>query len=168
MSNTNNYDVDVDNPKWQPNLNSIATHSKIADYYKYRPPYLAEFFHIGAIKMKLRKSDKLLDLCCGRGELANGFSNYVDKIKAVDGSSQMLKNSIARNNISYHLADVNHDEMNFIEEIDHIVIGSAIHWVSQKTWKISPPNILIHQVIYLYHTHYSNTTINYMRINCIN
>jgi hypothetical protein len=37
---TNYYDVDVDNSKWQPNLNSIATHSKIADYYKYRPPYL--------------------------------------------------------------------------------------------------------------------------------
>lgn len=124
--------VDMDNPEFRPTLDPVSSHSRIADFYKYRPPYLKDFFCEASAKLDLTKNDNMLDLCCGRGELSSGFSQYVNSIKAVDGSSEMLRNAIDLKNVNYHLADVNADEMPFIEDIDQVVIGSAIHWITRK------------------------------------
>jgi SAM-dependent methyltransferase len=124
-----NFPVDVDNPKFKPMVDPIRAHSQIADFYKFRPPYLKEFFHLSSEKLILRQTDNLLDICCGRGELASGFSGYVNKILAVDGSEKMLANAIAHEKISYHLADINNQPLSFVEKVNHLVIGSAVHWI---------------------------------------
>ena len=90
------------------------------------------FFQQASNKLDLSKNGIMLDLCCGRGELASGFSGYVNKVIAIDGSTEMLDHSIHRDNVTYHCADVNNDEMLFFETVDSIVIGSAIHWITRK------------------------------------
>lgn len=127
--------IDIDNPEFPSTLNPIASHSKIANFYKYRPPYTVDFFSKLSAKLKSSKNTNFLDLCCGRGELASGISIYAKKIYAVDGSKEMLSNSIQKNNVIYSLANVNTDELIFTEKFDHFLIGSAIHWIKQEALK---------------------------------
>ena len=137
-----NFMVDVDNIEFKPAIDPISSHSRIADYYKCRPPYMRDFFHESSIKLGLTKESKLLDLCCGRGEVSSGFSQFVRGINAIDGSAEMLKNSINRDNVKYRLADVNSNEFIFDEDVDHVLIGSAIHWISgEKIEQIAKNNL---------------------------
>lgn len=126
----NKFDVDVDNPGFQAEADPILAHSNIAHVYHYRPPYEGEFFRRAATKMNIAQPDHLIDLCCGRGELAIGFSKYAEKITGVDGSKEMLKHATMHPRVHYELADVNMGQLGFREPADHIVIGSAIHWIS--------------------------------------
>ncbi|MBC7604623.1 MAG: class I SAM-dependent methyltransferase [Ramlibacter sp.] len=80
-------------------------------------------------KLGVSRDSVMLDLCCGRGELASGFASFCRTIYAVDGSQKMLNNSIAQPNITYLLHDVNHDAVALPQPVDCVVIGSAIHWV---------------------------------------
>jgi SAM-dependent methyltransferase len=147
------FEVNVDNTEYAPALDPISSHSRIADFYKHRPPYLKDFFQEASIKLGLTKEDDLLDLCCGRGEISSGFSQYVNSIKAVDGSSEMLRNAIDLENVNYHLADVNVDEMPFIKNIDHVVIGSAIHWITgEKISEIAKNNLNSQGKFFVSHT----------------
>jgi len=127
-----NFDVDVDNPIFQPEVDPIVAHSKIADVYQFRPPYEKEFFRRSSQNMRMTSLDNLLDLCCGRGELAIGFSDLVQQITGVDGSSEMLKHAIKHPKVNYQLADVNDESFLLDRMVNHIVIGSAIHWISGK------------------------------------
>jgi len=127
--------IDIDNPEFPSAINPIESHSKIANFYKYRPPYTVDFFSQLSAKLRSGTDTNFLDLCCGRGELASGISSYANKIYAVDGSKEMLSNSIPKNNVTYSLADVNNDELIFTEQVDHFLIGSAIHWIKQEALK---------------------------------
>lgn len=111
------------------NQAGISVHDKIASFYHYRSPYLADFFLEISVRLKLGHYSKLLDLCCGRGELSEGLSKYVGTVSAVDGSKKMLSHSINKDNISYHLCDVNQCNLPFVDTFDCIAIGTAIHWV---------------------------------------
>lgn len=112
---------------------TIEAHSQIADFYKWRPPYAPNFFSTAAQKLGLTTDSCLLDLCCGRGELASGFSRLCGGVYAVDGSQRMLDNSIAMPGITYLLHDVNNEDFSLPKPADHIVIGSAIHWVEPQS-----------------------------------
>lgn len=108
---------------------TIQAHSLIADLYKNRPPYVAGFFKRAVEKLGISTDSVLLDLCCGRGELASGFAPSCETIYAVDGSQQMLNHSIAMPNVKYLLHDVNNEDVVLPQNVDHIVIGSAVHWI---------------------------------------
>ncbi|ROZ79411.1 class I SAM-dependent methyltransferase [Ramlibacter sp. WS9] len=112
---------------------TIEAHSQIADFYKWRPAYAPSFFATAAQKLGLTADSCLLDLCCGRGELASGFSRFCGGVYAVDGSQRMLDNSIAMPGITYLLHDVNNEDISLAKPVDHIVIGSAIHWVEPQS-----------------------------------
>jgi SAM-dependent methyltransferase len=112
---------------------TIEAHSQIADFYKWRPPYAPGFFATAAQKLGLTADSCLLDLCCGRGELASGLSRFCGGVYAVDGSQRMLDNSIAVPGITYLLHDVNNEDFSLAKPVDHIVIGSAIHWVDPQS-----------------------------------
>lgn len=126
----NNFVIDVDNPDYPSEENPIELHSKIAKFYQFRPPYQGDFFQKLLSKASIKPTANILDLCCGRGELASGISNFVNSVYGVDGSAEMLSNSIKRTNITYHQANVNDESLPFQEKFDHILIGSAIHWVN--------------------------------------
>ena len=113
--------------------NAINQHSKIADFYKFRPPYTNFFLNEAVKKMGIGKHSILLDLCCGRGELANSFSEHVKLIYAFDGSGPMLDNRIKRDNIIYNQRDLNNEDFSTPDLADHIIIGSAVHWLEDSS-----------------------------------
>ena len=115
------------------NPNSIALHSAQSKYYKYREPYLPAFFDYLSSKLQLYQGSRLLDLCCGSGELAVGLIDRVSKIYAVDGSSEMLALAPRHTRIFYSQCDINSEAFKSPELIDHILIGRAIHWISPKS-----------------------------------
>lgn len=133
MNKNHIFNIDIDDPNFSSELDPIKSHSNIADIYKYRPPYTNEFFTEIAKKLQLNSEMNILDICCGRGELASGLSKYVMHINAVDASAEMLKNAIQRDNITYHLSDINKNALPFATKIDHVLIGSAIHWIRSDT-----------------------------------
>lgn len=125
--------VDVDNDQFVPEIDPISSHSRIAGFYKFRPPYIKDFFLAASKKLNLGENTTLLDICCGRGELASQFCDFSKEVYAVDGSEEMLKNKINRDNVRYFQCDINRDELAIPDKVDHVVIGSAIHWVKQAT-----------------------------------
>jgi SAM-dependent methyltransferase len=131
---------------------AINHHSRLASVYKYRPPYTNEFFIEASKKLSLNKTMNLLDLCCGTGELSRGFQRYVSHIDAVDGSLNMLKNFTASDNVTCHLLNVNDGLLPFNKLIDHILVGSAIHWIQYQALKlIIEKNCKLNSLILLSH-----------------
>jgi ubiquinone/menaquinone biosynthesis C-methylase UbiE len=112
---------------------TIEAHSKLADFYDGRPPYVDDFFRQAGEQLGITPQSTLLDLCCGRGELASGFAAACRSIDAVDGSPQMLARRIERPNVTFRLHDVNREDLALAQAVDHIVVGSAIHWVDPSS-----------------------------------
>lgn len=121
--------IDDRHPSAKVYADSIGQHSALAPFYKYRAPYLPAFFAGISEKLRLSPASTLLDVCCGRGELSAGFVKYCGRIFAVDGSSDMLAHAMTHDNIDYALHDVNQSTFKTPCQVDHFVIGSAIHWV---------------------------------------
>ena len=119
--------IDVDDPTFSYDVDPITAHSRIAQFYQYRPPYLKEFFEIIADKLNISGTGTLLDLCCGRGELASRFAEFAEHVFAVDGSKEMLDKKIPRENVEYFQADVNNGSLGLPWKVDYIVIGTVIH-----------------------------------------
>lgn len=112
---------------------SISIHAKLAKLYKYRPPYMNIFFQTTINKLNISEKTTLLDLCCGRGELASRFSPFSDNIFGIDGSAEMLKNKIEKKNITYFLSDINAETISLPDKVDTIVVGSAMHWLEKNS-----------------------------------
>lgn len=124
--------IDIDNPDYKPEVNPIISHSRLAKVYQFRPPYLDDFFKISSEKMCLNQESSLLDLCCGRGELASRFSPFVKSIVAIDGSEEMLNNRIQCENIKYIKRDINLNGISVNSQFNFVVIGSAIHLIKRE------------------------------------
>lgn len=107
----------------------ISSHSALAPYYADRTPYFESFFAELAARLHLDTQSTLLDVCCGRGELAAGLARYAGQIHAIDGSSEMLARSFARDQVSYALCNVNAEVYRAGTPIDHFVVGRAMHHI---------------------------------------
>jgi len=114
-------------------IDSISAHSLIVNYYQFRPAYTNEFILSVSKKMQFSGSEVLLDLCCGRGELASEFAQFSKSVFAVDGSPEMLKNKIARDNINFIQCDLNQEELILPFRAHWALIGSGIHWLEQAS-----------------------------------
>lgn len=112
---------------------SIKLHDPQAPFYKFRTPYLPDFFKELSSKLSLDQSTKLIDLCCGNGELSAGIVNYVKGVYAVDGSEEMLRYAIKHPSIRYFQADINVDSFKSPDVVNHILIGRAIHWIKSES-----------------------------------
>lgn len=110
-------------------VDSIAAHSRLAPYYKYRAPYVEELFAGLAQKIGLNSRSRLLDVCCGSGEVAVRLAGHAGKIYAIDGSAEMMSFAPTRDNVFYAQCDVNTTIFRADEPIDHIFVGRAMHWV---------------------------------------
>jgi SAM-dependent methyltransferase len=64
--------------------------ASVADAYQHRPPYPLEVFDILADLVK-GEPRRVLDLGCGRGEIARPLLDRVDQIDAVDASAAMIE-----------------------------------------------------------------------------
>jgi len=116
-------------PQPMTEIDSIAAHSALAPYYKHRAPYCEELFAGLAERLGLNSRSRLLDVCCGGGEVASRLADYAGKIYAIDGSTKMLSFAPRKDNVAYAQCDVNAATFWAGEPIDHIVIGRAMHWI---------------------------------------
>lgn len=120
----------------QDSLEVIDAHAKLADYYRYRTPYLRGMFDALKSRLPLHTRDNILDICCGSGELAAGLSPLVNHIVAIDGSPEMLALARLVSNVDYHCHDINQPGIPravLSDEFKHFFIGRAIHWISVES-----------------------------------
>lgn len=114
-------------------LDGFAAHALQAKYYKYRAPYLKAFFSSVANELHLTRDSRLVDVCCGNGDLATGFSELVGRIYAFDGSEEMLSFAPRLQNVVYSQHDVNSTTFKAPESVDYLFIGRAIHWIETRS-----------------------------------
>ena len=114
---------------------SIEIHSAQADYYKYRTPYVPQIFETICKELNITKETILMDVGCGRGEVANILSKYAGKIYAVDGSQEMIDLAIKNNNINYQVIDLNSENPFISKKVDHLFFGRSIHWFPAESLK---------------------------------
>ncbi len=129
-------------------FDSIEIHATQAAYYRFRTPYLDDFFTEISKHLQLDKQSVLLDLCCGGGELSAGLSADAGRIYALDGSAEMLARAPKLDNVTYHRCDINEGSFICPTPVDHIVIGRAVHWItSDALRKLCSANLAEHSRI---------------------
>jgi SAM-dependent methyltransferase len=104
----------------------------VSDSYRYRLPYHRNFFEALSEKLTLTLGSKILDLCCGNGQLSVGLADKIRKSVAIDNSSAMLSAATQHPNILYLNHDINSPPLPppiTDEKFDHFLIGRAIHWI---------------------------------------
>lgn len=114
----------------------VASRSGAAHAYRHRIPYIPKFFEQLLSLSHMTRESRVLDLCCGNGQLAIGLSKCVAHIDAVDGSAEMLDLAPKVDNVRYILGNVNKPQLPSLLDIrkfDHFVIGRAIHWVELES-----------------------------------
>jgi ubiquinone/menaquinone biosynthesis C-methylase UbiE len=62
----------------------------VRDFYRFRVPYLAEFFEDVALRLPLPAGARHIDLACGTGNLLCGFAPYVDGSTGIDSDPELL------------------------------------------------------------------------------
>ena len=112
---------------------SIKIHSDQADYYRYRTPYIAGLFEAVCKELGITKTSTLMDLGCGRGEVASYLSNYAKKVYAIDGSKEMIDLSIKKEGIEYQVVDLNAENPVIKNKVDHLFFGRSIHWFPSES-----------------------------------
>jgi ubiquinone/menaquinone biosynthesis C-methylase UbiE len=103
--------------------------SDVAKYYQYRHAYLPTFFEGCADTLKLDGSQRLLDVACGTGDVARGFSTYVDSIVAFDGSRNMIDIAMEKT-ADYPNIQILHttfDDLDVPGTFDLVTFGRSIH-----------------------------------------
>lgn len=108
----------------------------VADHYRFRPPYLPEFFKQLAQELDLKRTDVPLDLLCGRGEIASRLLEHCENIVATDGSREMLNRAIQSDRIEYIQGDVNDPGFTGLfdnRKFEYCFIGRAIIWVNEDS-----------------------------------
>ena len=112
---------------------SIRIHSDQADYYRYRTPYIAGLFEAVCRELGVTKNSTLMDLGCGRGEVASHLSDYATKVYAVDGSREMIDLSIKKEGVEYQVVDLNAENPVTKSKVDHLFFGRSIHWFPSES-----------------------------------
>lgn len=105
-------------------------------YLAGRPPYAPALIAWVARRCALRKNQRVLDLGCGPGQLALGFSKFVSSVTAIDPEPEMIR--VARAAASGQTAQ----NIEFIEGTADqvgahlgvfrmVTIGRAFHWMDR-------------------------------------
>lgn len=104
----------------------------IVDAYRYRPLYPSETFTL-LNELITDTPRTVLDIGCGRGDIARNLTNFVERVDAVDFSILMLEEG-------KHLPDGNHPHLTWIhgdvEDVDLnppyalITAGESLHWMA--------------------------------------
>jgi SAM-dependent methyltransferase len=102
-----------------------------AEHYRFRLPYQAAFFRQLSDGLGLSGKERMLDLCCGTGQVASGLAPFVGVGVGADFSAAMLASAAPAPNLSYHQSSVEAwAEREDMEPFDLLTIGHAAHWLS--------------------------------------
>ncbi len=102
-----------------------------APSYGGRTPYLPQFFGVLARELNLGPQSHVLDIACGRGELAVGISPYVGRVFAIDESPAMIEeaNSRPKINIEYFNARIEDLTGAQYKNASAILVGRALRYL---------------------------------------
>ena len=106
--------------------------NEASESYRYRLPYHRKFFEDLSTKLTLTLESKILDICCGNGQLSVGLADNIRKSVAIDNSGKMLSVATQHPSIVYLNHDINSPPLPpslTNEKFDHFLIGRAIHWI---------------------------------------
>jgi ubiquinone/menaquinone biosynthesis C-methylase UbiE len=103
----------------------------IVEAYQYRPPYPAETFEIlaGLISGEPRT---VLDVGCGRGDIARELVEFVERIDAVDFSANMIetgKKLTGGDNPRIHWICGAVEEVPLAPPYALVTAGASLHWM---------------------------------------
>ncbi len=115
------------------NPRSIEIHNEQADHYSYRTPYISKVFEAVCKELGVTRNSLLMDVGCGRGEVAEVLSAYSRKVYAIDGSRSMVDLAVKRERIEYQVADLNFENPVIDEKVHHMFFGRSIHWFSSES-----------------------------------
>jgi SAM-dependent methyltransferase len=102
-------------------------------YWKYREPFLPAFFARAAKKLALTGNETLIDLACGTGDVAFGFSPYVGQLVGVDIERAQVEAARAeaeRRGLDIRLVESAVEEVpDDVGRFDLVTIGRAHMWL---------------------------------------
>lgn len=76
-----------------------------------------------------QEGERILDLCCGDGELTARLADSGAHMVGVDNAPDMIE-AARRRGVDAHLADAT--QLSFEEEFDCVFSNSALHWISDQ------------------------------------
>ncbi len=133
-----------DGDEWRDGLKSPAITAKLETmgrfastvefYSRYREPYPPAFFNHVAERIGLRGNESLLDIGCGPGLLAIGFSPFVEHCTGIDPEAAMIaaaKAAAAEAGVALSLIHARIEELSAARTFDIITIGRALHWLDR-------------------------------------
>lgn len=110
--------------------------STVPFYARYREPYPASFFRQVAEREGLEGTERLIDIGCGPGSLAIGFSRFVKSSVGVDVETEMLEAArveAARAGVHVDLIQARIEDLPADIGLFHAVtIGRALHWFDRE------------------------------------
>lgn len=109
--------------------------STVPFYTRYREPYPASFFREVSRRLRLQKTERLIDIGCGPGSLAIGFAPFVQSCVGVDVETEMLEAArveAARARVHVELIQARIEELpTHIGLFQAVTIGRALHWLNR-------------------------------------
>ena len=107
------------------------------EYWRYREPYLHEFFVQAADEMQLSREHRLLDIACGTGVVAFGLAPFVGAVTGIDTDEQALEVARAearRSNIDIELLHIGIEDLpDDGAPFDVVTIGRALAYLPRET-----------------------------------
>jgi ubiquinone/menaquinone biosynthesis C-methylase UbiE len=103
----------------------------IVEAYQYRPPYPAETFEILA-SLITGEPRTVLDVGCGRGDIARELVKFVERIDAVDFSNNMIetgKKLPGGDNPRINWIDGRVEEVPLSPPYALVTAGASLHWM---------------------------------------
>lgn len=103
------------------------------DFYRFREPYPPAFFKEVAAQLALTRAIRMLDVGCGPGNLAIGFTPYVATCTAIDVEAEMLRAARqaagqAGVNIDFRQVPIQQFDAQQ-STYDFVTVGRALHWL---------------------------------------
>ncbi len=109
--------------------------STVEFYSRFREPYPPAFFRTVAEQIGLRGIESLLDIGCGPGLLAIGFSPFVEHCTGIDPEAAMIaaaKAAAAEAGVALSLIHARIEEFAAARTFDILTIGRALHWMDRN------------------------------------
>jgi ubiquinone/menaquinone biosynthesis C-methylase UbiE len=111
--------------------------STAAYYARYRPGYPPQLFDHLAEHFGLDRTQTVLDLGCGTGQLAIPIARHVTRVIAVDPEPAMLREGIrlaaehGSTNIEWRPGDSYHLDELRLSALDLVTMGATFHWMDR-------------------------------------
>lgn len=109
-----------------------------AYYSKYRPMYPPTLIRFLIEKFNLNGKGKMLDIGCGTGQLTVRFSDWFEKIVAIDTDPEMLLvakrlcEELRVDNIEFFNASLKNYQNRNHESFTLVTIAKAFHWLDRE------------------------------------